>query len=154
MQSGRPPFGPSSGTTKKRLLSLADTLSPENPHRERLSHLFREIEREFDQLYSENVCLQEKLDALLLARSNEIVSTPSVTAPSSTTTATTTPNTVEHVVRSDPLEVESAINASNSKSLKQKLSGTSTKLKTSHKIKAQTSKIVSSFKAHSVVRCP
>ncbi|XP_039281820.1 WD repeat-containing protein 37 isoform X2 [Nilaparvata lugens] len=91
----------------------------------RLSDLFYQIEKEFESLYSENLSLQEKIDAL-----NERVERDSVAVDKQGVDATD-------------------FDAASSKGFsKHKCS--SQKLKTAHKLKAQTSKIVSSFKAATV----
>lgn len=91
--------------------------------RSRLHELFSQIEKEFDILYTENLNLQEKVDLLSerLERESFVGERPT----------------------SDYVEFES-----NSKQSKPKLTQSSSqKVKASHKIRVQTSKIVSSFKA-------
>ncbi|XP_054264669.1 WD repeat-containing protein 37 isoform X2 [Macrosteles quadrilineatus] len=93
--------------------------------RGRLHDLFSQIEKEFETLYAENISLQEKVDIL-----------------------------------SEKLERESLVNEKPgfdytdfdvpTKVSKHKLGSSSQKLKTAHKLKAQTSKIVSSFKGPTV----
>ncbi|XP_055613295.1 WD repeat-containing protein 37 [Uranotaenia lowii] len=101
----------------------------EEPFRARLHQLFSQIEREFELLHAENLSLQEKLDA-----------------------ATGTPRDSTTSDRLIPLQdafdgADGAVN----KSFKSKLGSAGGKVKASHKIRAQTSRIVSSFKAQSVV---
>lgn len=92
--------------------------------RTKLQDLFFQIEKEFETLYVENLSLQEKIDVL-----------------------------------SERLERESVINekqgfdvadcdvgSSKGTSKQKSVTGSSQKIKTAHKLKAQTSKIVSSFK--------
>lgn len=92
--------------------------------RNKLYDLFNHIEKEFETIYCENIALHEKIDAL-----NDRLERESVT--------TLTDN------RSDFLDVESGTGKSSGK----KSSQTAQIIKTTHKLKAQTSKIVSSFKA-------
>ncbi|GBP03911.1 WD repeat-containing protein 37 [Eumeta japonica] len=89
----------------------------------RLHELFSQIEKEFDLLYTENLNLQEKIDILSEKLERE--------------------SYVGDKQNPDFIEFESA-----GKSSKVKLSqSNSQKVKTSHKLRVQTSKIVSSFKA-------
>ncbi|VVD01564.1 unnamed protein product [Leptidea sinapis] len=92
--------------------------------RSRLHELFSQIEKEFDLLYTENLNLQEKIDILSekLERESYVGDKQNV----------------------DYIEFEST-----GKNSKSKLSQNSQKVKTSHKLRVQTSKIVSSFKAPS-----
>ncbi|XP_066993121.1 WD repeat-containing protein 37 isoform X2 [Anabrus simplex] len=95
--------------------------------RARLNELFLQIEKEFENLYAENINLQEKIDNL-----NERLERESFVGDKQSYDFTDFDNT-------------------SSKSLsKQKSSGSSQKVKTAHKLKAQTSKIVSSFKGPTV----
>lgn len=161
-------------TTRNRRLTQADSFMAfpgENAHRDRLNTLFREIEKEFDLLLTENLNLQEKLDAALCVASSSNQPRSSETSGAPSLAGTELQQTqqqlqLQHQIiqqqqqsvqaqhHFDALEsitsTTSSVVAQN-KGLKAKLSSTGTKLKTSHKIKAQTSKIVSSFKAHSVV---
>lgn len=94
--------------------------------RARLQDLFMQIEKEFESMYIENCSLQEKVDRL-----NERLDKESGTDK----------NIVENV------DIES-ITSSVRSSVKQKMPNSSQqKLKTANKLKAHTSKIVSSFKA-------
>ncbi|XP_066156812.1 WD repeat-containing protein 37 [Euwallacea fornicatus] len=88
-------------------------------YKARLHALFAQIEREFDLLYQENQNLQDKIEIL-----NEKLEKDTFDKP-------------------DCPDFESNF----SKVLSKKLSSSSQKSKTAHKLKAQTSKIVSSFKA-------
>lgn len=91
--------------------------------RSRLHELFSQIEKEFDLLYTENLNLQEKIEILSekLERESYIGDRPNT----------------------DYVEYEST-----GKNSKVKLSqNNSQKVKASHKLRVQTSKIVSSFKA-------
>ncbi|KAK3925487.1 WD repeat-containing protein 37 [Frankliniella fusca] len=94
--------------------------------RARLRELFSQIEREFESLYSENAQLQEKVDSLneRLERETVLYEKHGIDCPD-----------FEHVSKS----------ASKHKGI-----GSSQKLKTAHKLKAQTSKIVSSFKGPTI----
>ncbi|XP_044263614.1 WD repeat-containing protein 37 isoform X2 [Tribolium madens] len=88
-------------------------------YKTKLFNLFRLIEKEFDILYQENQSLQDKIEVL-----NEKIERDTFDKP-------------------DCVDFENNI----SKVLSKKLSSSSQKSKTAHKLKAQTSKIVSSFKA-------
>ncbi|XP_063919387.1 WD repeat-containing protein 37 [Zophobas morio] len=88
-------------------------------YKTKLFNLFRLIEKEFDILYQENQTLQDKIEVL-----NEKIERDTFD-------------------KSDCVDFENNI----SKVLTKKLSSSSQKSKTAHKLKAQTSKIVSSFKA-------
>ncbi|CAF4768188.1 WD repeat-containing protein 37 [Pieris napi] len=91
--------------------------------RSRLHELFSQIEKEFDLLYSENLNLQEKIDILSEKLERE--------------------SCVGDKQNADYIEFETT-----GKSSKAKISqNNSQKVKTSHKLRVQTSKIVSSFKA-------
>ncbi|XP_001649514.2 WD repeat-containing protein 37 [Aedes aegypti] len=120
-----------------KLSSLADDMigppSATGSHQDesfrvRLHHLFAQIEREFELLHAENLSLQEKLEA--------VAGTPR----DSTVGDRLLP-------LQDSYEADGAVN----KSFKSKLGSAGSKVKASHKIRAQTSRIVSSFKAQSVV---
>ncbi|XP_069700575.1 WD repeat-containing protein 37 [Periplaneta americana] len=106
----------------------ADSLIPPL-FRARLHDLFTQIEKEFEALYTENVNLQEKIDNL-----NEKLERESYIGDKQSYDFTDFDN-------------------SSSKSLSKQKSVTgsgSQKIKTAHKLKAQTSKIVSSFKGPTV----
>lgn len=90
-------------------------------YKTKLLALFKQIEKEFDVLYQENQTLHDKIDLL-----NEKLEKDSYDKP-------------------DGIDFENNI----SKVLTKKLSVASQKSKTAHKLKAQTSKIVSSFKTPS-----
>lgn len=105
----------------------SDTVLPPSL-RNKLYDLFNQIEREFETIYYENVSLHEKIEVL-----NDRLERESVT--------TLTDNRT-----SDFLDVESGTGKPTGK----KPSQTAQIIKTTHKLKAQTSKIVSSFKAPSV----
>ncbi|KAK9874097.1 hypothetical protein WA026_002451 [Henosepilachna vigintioctopunctata] len=90
-------------------------------YKSKLYSLFKQIEKEFDNLYQENQNLHEKIDLL-----NEKLGKDSYDKP-------------------DCIDFENNI----SKVLSKKLSSASQKSKTAHKLKAQTSRIVSSFKTPS-----
>ncbi|KAJ8924039.1 hypothetical protein NQ315_006816 [Exocentrus adspersus] len=94
-----------------------EPLSP--AYKTRLYTLFRQIEKEFDLLYQENQTLHDKIDIL-----NEKMERDTFD-------------------KTDCVDFENNF----SKALSKKLSTSSQKSKTAHKLKAQTSKIVSSFKA-------
>nr|CAH7749898.1 unnamed protein product [Callosobruchus chinensis] len=100
-----------------------DSLSP--AYKIRLYSLFRQIEKEFDVLYQENQSLHDKIDLL-----NE-------------------------KLERDTFDKQDLVDLDNnlSKALTKKLSTSSQKSKTAHKLKAQTSKIVSSFKAPQINCC-
>ncbi|CAH0551872.1 unnamed protein product [Brassicogethes aeneus] len=93
-----------------------ESLSP--AYKTKLHTLFRQIEKEFDLLYQENQNLHEKIDIL------------------------------KEKIERDPYDKPDCVDFENnfSKALSKKLSTSSQKSKTAHKLKAQTSKIVSSFK--------
>ncbi|XP_063367476.1 WD repeat-containing protein 37 [Cydia amplana] len=91
--------------------------------RSRLHELFSQIEKEFDLLYTENLNLQEKIDILSEKLERE--------------------SYLGDKQNPDYIEFEAA-----GKTSKTKLSqSNSQKVKASHKLRVQTSKIVSSFKA-------
>ncbi|XP_014260508.1 WD repeat-containing protein 37-like [Cimex lectularius] len=96
--------------------------------RSKLQDLFAQIEKEFENLYNENLNLHDKIDAL-----NEKLEKENYNPERQQTIFESTDDVI-------PV-----------KTSKHKLSGSSQKLKTAHKLKAQTSKIVSSFKTPSVV---
>lgn len=108
------------------LLEDEDSGMPVPAHMKRLHVLFDKIEKEFDALYQENVTLQEKLD-LLLSKENERIGT-----------------------FQGPLDSIESSTGATKKSLSTSLSSGS-KLKASYKIRAQTSRIVSSFKTNQSV---
>ncbi|KAL3286820.1 hypothetical protein HHI36_001312 [Cryptolaemus montrouzieri] len=90
-------------------------------YKSKLFTLFKQIEKEFDMLYQENQNLHDKIDLLNEKLEKETYDKP------------------------DCIDFENNI----SKVLGKKLSSASQKSKTAHKLKAQTSKIVSSFKTPS-----
>lgn len=105
------------------------------PHvlRAKLQDLFSQIEKEFEVLYNENLTLQEKIDCL-----NEKLEKENC-------------NTEKHAGDRANIDSFDHPEVPPKSSSKQKVSsGSSQKLKTAHKLKAQTSKIVSSFKTPSV----
>ncbi|XP_058058112.1 WD repeat-containing protein 37 [Anopheles bellator] len=116
-----------------KLSSLAEDIVPpgvvsdEAPFRARLHHLFSQIEKEFELMYIENVNLREKLDAVAGTPRDSTVG--------------------ERMPLQDTFEVDGSVN----KSFKSKLGSAGSKVKAGHKLRAQTSRIVSSFKAQSVV---
>ncbi|XP_065207115.1 WD repeat-containing protein 37-like [Planococcus citri] len=103
-------------------LDVETSLPP--AYKARLQELFFQIEKEFENLYLENVTLQEKIERLHERFEKE--------------------GLVNEKLASENTDVESVTNSVRS-STKQKLSSQQ-KLKATHKLKAQTSKIVSSFK--------
>ncbi|CAG9857910.1 unnamed protein product [Phyllotreta striolata] len=109
---------PSSGLIDSEFIGLRSDLENDS-YKIRLYNLFRQIEKEFDLLYQENQNLHEKIELL-----NE---------------------KLERDVYDKPDCVDFDTNFS--KVLGKKLSTSGHKNKTAHKLKAQTSKIVSSFKA-------
>ncbi|KAM7360935.1 WD repeat domain 37 [Cochliomyia hominivorax] len=135
-----------------RLSSLAEdmgmTLPDETPYRARLHHLFAQIEKEFEMLYLENLSLQEKLDTY--TNKDSIPSYERSTSTNPSGGGTNAASAVIPVTGHDDADNATAT-ASGSKSLKSKFTSSGGKVKASHKIKAQTSRIVSSFKAQSVV---
>ncbi|SPP88007.1 WD repeat-containing protein 37 [Drosophila guanche] len=149
-----------------RLTSLTEDLAniPEDaPFRVRLHYLFSQIEKEFEQLYLENQNLQEKLENATSNRESLTSHEPRererygagavmpaiATGGSSLTAATPSTSTQVDEVGASFLAAASSTH----KSLKAKLSSATggSKVKASNKIKAQTSRIVSSFKAQTVV---
>ncbi|XP_060533348.1 WD repeat-containing protein 37 [Cylas formicarius] len=132
--SQNPPYGklpktkrgsmnrPQSGTMEDFSLGFRSDIENEPviaAYKSRLHALFTQIEKEFDNLFQENQNLQEKIEIL-----NEKLEKDTFDKP-------------------DYADFESNM----SKVLTKKLSSSSQKSKTAHKLKAQTSKIVSSFKA-------
>lgn len=110
----------------KYLSTDADSESTLPAHfKSRLQELFFQIEKEFEALYLENVSLQEKVERL---HEKE--------------------GLLNEKLPSENTDVESVTTSVRS-SGKPKLASHQ-KLKTTHKLKAQTSKIVSSFKTPSV----
>nr|CAD7256369.1 unnamed protein product [Timema shepardi] len=96
--------------------------------RSRLQDLFGQIEKEFETLYTENLNLQEKVDTL-----NERLERES------------------YIGDKQSYDLTDFDNASSKAFSKPKsVSSSSQKVKTAHKLKAQTSKIVSSFKGPTV----
>lgn len=96
--------------------------------RSRLHDLFLQIEKEFETLYAENLNLHEKIETL-----NERLERESF------------------VGDKQSCDFPDFDNSSSKSFSKQKsVSGSSQKVKTAHKLKAQTSKIVSSFKGPAV----
>ncbi|XP_046422270.1 WD repeat-containing protein 37 [Neodiprion virginianus] len=94
--------------------------------RSRLHEAFQQIEKEFEMLYTENVGLQEKVDALNERLERECYGSGERSLPPG-----------------DLTDYPDTKNLSKQKSMG---GGSAQKVKTSHKLKAQTSKIVSSFK--------
>ncbi|XP_012273769.1 WD repeat-containing protein 37 [Orussus abietinus] len=93
--------------------------------RTRLHELFQLIEKEFELLYTENVGLQDKVDALTERLERECYGERSL----------------------PPGDITDYQDAKNTSTKQKPSTGMSAqKVKTSHKLKAQTSKIVSSFK--------
>lgn len=130
---GKSIMKPSKNRTS-RLSSLAEDFGDAPPFRDRLHILFSQIEKEFEILYIENLNLQEKLESL---------------GGSSKDYSGERSSSTYHDVTEDGV----GTGGLSSKSFKVKLSTNSSgnKVKASHKIRAQTSRIVSSFKAQSVV---
>ncbi|CAH1108671.1 unnamed protein product [Psylliodes chrysocephalus] len=113
---------PSSGLIDSEFLMgfRSDVENDSSPtYKIRLYNLFRQIEKEFDLLYQENQSLHEKIEIL-----NEKLERDTYDKP-------------------DCVDFDSNL----SKVLGKKFSTSGQKNKTAHKLKAQTSKIVSSFKA-------
>uniref|UniRef100_A0A182JCS6 WD repeat-containing protein 37 n=1 Tax=Anopheles atroparvus TaxID=41427 RepID=A0A182JCS6_ANOAO len=116
-----------------KLGSLAEDIMPstlggsEEPFRARLHHLFAQIEKEFELLHAENMNLREKLEAVAGTPRDSTIG--------------------ERLPLQDAFEVDGSVN----KSFKSKLGSAGSKVKAGHKLRAQTSRIVSSFKAQSVV---
>ncbi|XP_037953762.1 WD repeat-containing protein 37-like [Teleopsis dalmanni] len=126
-----------------RLSSLAEDMDV--PFRSRLHMLFAQIEKEFELLYIENLNLQDKLENCTNKDSNISCERSGASINVGGTCAAAAmivPTASSHD------DVESA---TGSKSLKAKLTATGNKVKASHKIKAQTSRIVSSFKPNQSV---
>lgn len=95
----------------------------------RLTELFYQIEKEFEALYLENVLLQEKVERLHERFGKEELANDKL--PSENTDVESVSNSVRSIG-------------------KQKQLASQHKLKTAYKLKAQTSKIVSSFKTPAV----
>ncbi|CAH1400131.1 unnamed protein product [Nezara viridula] len=104
------------------------------PHvlRNKLQDLFSQIEKEFEVLYNENLTLQEKVECLNEKLEKECYLSD------------------KHAVSEKQGDSIDHPEVSLKVSSKQKGPSSSQKLKTAHKLKAQTSKIVSSFKTPSV----
>lgn len=155
--------------SKHRLSSLAEdiTIPEDAPFRARLHSLFGQIEKEFELLYLENLGLQEKLDHCMskdlicsYERSAGVIAAGGSGAnviPGNASNAGLT-NAVQTNITSalghedgDTTALTSIIGGGGSKGLKAKFTSSSSKVKASNKIKAQTSRIVSSFKAQTVV---
>uniref|UniRef100_A0A1I8PLP6 WD repeat-containing protein 37 n=2 Tax=Stomoxys calcitrans TaxID=35570 RepID=A0A1I8PLP6_STOCA len=135
-----------------RMSSLAEDMGlhvpDEAPYRSKLHYLFAQIEKEFEVLYMENLNLQEKLDGFTNKDSLQSCERSTSTNPSAGSNIAPLPVSVCHE------EVDTAAGASvvtGNKGFKSKFTSSGGKVKASHKIKAQTSRIVSSFKAQSVV---
>lgn len=107
-------------------LDVETTLPP--AFKTRLQELFFQIEKEFEALYLENITLQEKIERLHERFDKE--------------------GLINEKLPSENTDVES-VSTSVRSSGKQKFSSQQ-KLKTTNKLKAQTSKIVSSFKTPSL----
>ncbi|RZF35203.1 hypothetical protein LSTR_LSTR014240 [Laodelphax striatellus] len=105
--------------------------------RARLSDLFYQIEKEFESLYSENLSLQEKIDALNERLDRENVATDKQGVDATDFDAASSKGFSKHKCKNGIINGVA-------------VTGSSQKLKTAHKLKAQTSKIVSSFKAPTV----
>ena len=95
----------------------------------RLGELFFQIEKEFEALYLENVSLQEKLERQSERFEKEELANDKL--PSENTDVESVSNSVRSIGKHKQLASQQ-------------------KLKTAHKLKAQTSKIVSSFKTPAV----
>ncbi|XP_071567393.1 WD repeat-containing protein 37 [Temnothorax nylanderi] len=96
----------------------------------RLYDLFQQIEKEFEMLYTENLGLQEKIDILNDRLERECYGSGERSLPPA-----------------DLTDYPETKNLSKQKSMG---ANSAQKIKTSHKLKAQTSKIVSSFKTPSM----
>ncbi|KAH8417703.1 hypothetical protein KR222_004499 [Zaprionus bogoriensis] len=156
-----------SATTKTRLTSLTEDISiiPDDaPFRARLHFLFEQIEKEFEQLYLENLNLQDKLESATINTKDSLtpyesrlgasgVCAPLGAAGSGAASLAATPATPLAPLGDEIGASLLAAASSTHKSLKAKLSSATggSKVKASNKIKAQTSRIVSSFKAQTVV---
>ncbi|XP_017486107.1 PREDICTED: WD repeat-containing protein 37 [Rhagoletis zephyria] len=156
--------------SKNRLSSLAEdiTIPEDAPFRARLHILFGQIEKEFELLYLENLTLQEKLDNCMnkdliasYERSAGVIAAGGSSANAFGTHASNTGltssaqanilTTMGHEDVDTPTLAPIIGGGGGSKGLKAKFTSSSSKVKASNKIKAQTSRIVSSFKAQSVV---
>lgn len=102
--------------------------------RSRLHDLFTQIEKEFESLYTENVNLQEKIDTL-----NEKLERESYIGDKQSYDFTDFDNSSSKSLSKQKSLCLSAVTGSGSQ-----------KIKAAHKLKAQTSKIVSSFKGPTV----
>ncbi|XP_030369774.1 WD repeat-containing protein 37 [Scaptodrosophila lebanonensis] len=154
-----------SKTRAARLTSLTEDMFiiPEDaPFRARLHLLFSQIEKEFEQLYVENLALQDKLDNAISSkdaltaceqRAGGGVCNTLAAATSTCATPATPSATQCDEVGGSLLATATTGPSSTHKSLKAKISSATggSKVKASNKIKAQTSRIVSSFKAQTVV---
>ncbi|XP_034940901.1 WD repeat-containing protein 37 isoform X2 [Chelonus insularis] len=103
---------------------LEDSAIPSAVH-SRLFDLFQQIYKEFEMVYLENIGLQEKIDALNEKLERECYGSGERSLPPG--------DQADYSDSKNPSKAKSVIN-------------TAQKVKTSHKLKAQTSKIVSSFK--------
>lgn len=153
--------------SKHRSRMSEDVHNPDDvPYRARLHHLFAQIEKEFELLYLENlnceffmssankamnmfifILVQEKLDGYTNKDSLQSCERSSSTNPSGGI-STVPQNPVALAVT---IGEEENVPSSGNKGFKSKFSSSGGKVKASHKIKAQTSRIVSSFKTQSVV---
>lgn len=143
----------SSKITKRtgRLSSLAEDFCPQDdaPFRIRLHLLFAQIEKEFETLYLENLSRKKNFARattpyliifFLLFAVQEKLDGISTSVREGTTSG-------DRFISQDYLEADIVSN----KSLKSKLGTAGGKVKASHKLRAQTSRIVSSFKGQSVL---
>ncbi|XP_053946685.1 WD repeat-containing protein 37 [Anastrepha ludens] len=156
--------------SKNRLSSLAEdiTIPEDAPFRARLHALFGQIEKEFELLYLENLNLQERLDncmnkdhissyersAGVIAAGGNSAGVIGVNAPNAGLTSATQTSIISAIGHDDgdtPALAPIIGGGGGSKGLKAKFTSSSGKVKASNKIKAQTSRIVSSFKAQTVV---
>ncbi|XP_011055551.1 PREDICTED: WD repeat-containing protein 37 [Acromyrmex echinatior] len=96
----------------------------------RLYDLFQQIEKEFEMLYTENLGLQEKIDILNEKLERECYGSGERSLP---------PGDLTDYPETKNLSKQKSMGANSAQ-----------KIKTSHKLKAQTSKIVSSFKTPSM----
>ncbi|XP_061402586.1 WD repeat-containing protein 37-like [Musca vetustissima] len=136
-------------SSKQRMTSLAEDIGL--PYRARLHNLFLQIEKEFELLYLENLSLQEKLDGYTNKDSLQSCERSTSTNPSGTNPSSTIPQAAAVAGHEEVDTTGGGPVVSGSKSFKSKFTSSGGKVKASHKIKAQTSRIVSSFKAQSVV---
>uniref|UniRef100_A0A240SX86 WD repeat-containing protein 37 n=1 Tax=Glossina pallidipes TaxID=7398 RepID=A0A240SX86_GLOPL len=134
----------SSKNRSSRLEDMGMGIPDEVPFRGRLHYLFAQIEKEFELLYLENLNLQDKLDGYV---NKESLQSHERTATNQCNVSSSAPLTV---VSHEETDTAGTAVVTGSKSLKSKFSSGG-KVKASHKIKAQTSRIVSSFKNQSVV---